>query len=157
MAQREPQKPRRVFVLPGTLFDTGFGPWTRKHDSLEMQDQAERFAFRVLILWKQLLRCVGAWGNSDDVSRSCSWATAVITETINLSSFLQIWTDPHLPKQHTWGNHPPVICHFYSFPGNNRFPMRSFSLLFRILGRGSCWRSSRSLDVDDRPEIAEGW
>lgn len=49
MAQREPQKPRRVFVLPGTLFDTGFGPWTRKHDSLEMQDQAERFAFRVLI------------------------------------------------------------------------------------------------------------
>lgn len=157
MAQREPQKPRRVFVLPGTFFDTGFGPWTQKHGSLEMQDQAERFAFRVLILWKQLLRCVGAWGNSDDVSWSCSWATAVITENMNLSSFLQIWTNPHLPKQRNRGNQSPVICHFYSFPGNNRFPLHSFSTLFCILGRGSCWRSSRSLDVDNRPEIAEGW
>lgn len=50
-AQSEERKPRRVFVLRGTLFDTGgLRLQTRQHDSPETQDQTERFAFRVLVL-----------------------------------------------------------------------------------------------------------
>lgn len=68
---------------------------TRQHDSLETQDQTERFAFRVLILLrnKLLLWCVGAWGNSEDDEWSYSWATAQWPQkNIPVDVFLLLFT-----------------------------------------------------------------
>lgn len=85
-----------------SLTQAAFPPQTQQHDSLEMQDQAERFAFRALIsLRKQTFYSVcrsvmKLWWYS--VILKLSNGTN-ITRTMNLSSCLQIWMDP---KQQNW-------------------------------------------------------
>lgn len=80
-----------------SFWHTVGGLWlqTRQHDSLETQDQTERFAFRVLILLrnKLLLWCVGASGNSEDDEWSYSWATAQWPQkNIPVDVFLPLFT-----------------------------------------------------------------
>lgn len=95
---------------------------------------------------------------------------------MNLSSCLQIWMDPKLKTLKTedatllfstmslffqvttqkmqFQNNPWWKT---SNPLEKTAALNLFSLLLCILRRGSCRRSSRNLDVDNRPETTDGW